>query len=135
LIWKVAPREPVPLKLIEEPELEVGLFCPEVGFSWKPVKVSASVRKLDWLKDGLSRISCAVSEPLISWLVVLIGASSVVIVTCSETVGLSSKLATKVWLRVISMFSRLTGPNPCCEAVAPRRWSKPYAPDRSRRCG
>ena len=33
LIWKVAPRVPVPLKLIEEPDEAVGLFCPEVGFS------------------------------------------------------------------------------------------------------
>ena len=46
LIWNVAPRVPVPLKLIDEPDEAVGLFCPPVGFSWKPVKVSASDRKL-----------------------------------------------------------------------------------------
>jgi hypothetical protein len=33
LIWKVAPRVPVPLKFIEEPDDAVGLFCPLVGFS------------------------------------------------------------------------------------------------------
>jgi hypothetical protein len=33
LIWNVAPRVPVPLKLIDEPDDAVGLFWPEVGFS------------------------------------------------------------------------------------------------------
>ena len=51
LIWNVAPRVPVPLKLIDEPDDAVGLFWPDVGFSWKPAKVSASDRKL----PGLSR--------------------------------------------------------------------------------
>ena len=31
LIWNVAPRVPVPLKLIDEPDDAVGLFCPLVG--------------------------------------------------------------------------------------------------------
>ncbi len=51
LIWNVAPRVPVPLKLIDDPDEAVGLFCPHVGFSWKPGKISASDRKL----PGLSR--------------------------------------------------------------------------------
>src|SRR5205823_14981529 len=62
LIWKVAPRVPVPLKLIDELEEAVGLFCPDVGFSWNPVKVSASVRKLLGLSVGLSKISWARSD-------------------------------------------------------------------------
>src|SRR5215213_4376906 len=117
LIWKVAPRVPVPLKLIEEPEEEVGLFCPEVGFSWKPVKVSASVRKLLWLKVGLSRISCWVSRPLISPFVVLMGSSLVVTVTVSPTVGLSVKSARTFWLSSTSTPSRLTEPKPWPVAV------------------
>ncbi len=43
-IWNVAPRVPVPLKLIEVPDDAVGLFWPEVGFSWKPANVSARGR-------------------------------------------------------------------------------------------
>ena len=31
LIWNVAPRVPVPLKLIDDPDEAVGLFCPESG--------------------------------------------------------------------------------------------------------
>ena len=33
LIWNVALRDPVPLKLMEEPDDSVGLFCPLNGFS------------------------------------------------------------------------------------------------------
>src|SRR5215216_5317334 len=118
LIWKVAPRVPVPLKLIDEPDDAVGLFWPEVGFSWKPVNVSASVKKFPWLNVGFSRISCAFSDPLISAFVVLIGAASAVTTTASVTeLGLSMKLTTRVWLRVIWIFSWATLLKPGPEAV------------------
>src|SRR5262245_66509143 len=73
LIWNVAPRVPVPLKLIEEPEEAVGLFWPDVGLSWKPGKISASERKLPGLSVGLSAICCSSSVPLTVALVALVG--------------------------------------------------------------
>src|SRR5215213_8694317 len=104
LIWKVAPRVPVTLKLIDEPEDAVGVFWPEVGFSWKPVNVYASDRQLPWLNVGFSRISCAFRDPLISALVVLMGAASEVTTTASVIeLGLSVKLTTRVSLRVTCM--------------------------------
>ena len=41
LIWNVVPRVPDPLKLIDDPDEAVGLFCPEVGFSSNPEKTVA----------------------------------------------------------------------------------------------
>src|SRR6187401_2699844 len=76
LIWNVAPRVPVPLKLIDEPDDAVGLFWPPVGLSWKPVKVSASDRKLLALIEGLSIICSAVSDPLTSAFVRLMGGAT-----------------------------------------------------------
>src|SRR5512132_4068027 len=81
LIWNVAPRVPVPLKLIDEPDDAVGLFCPDVGFSWNPVNVSASDRKLPAFAVGLSMICSEVSDPLTSALVVLRRGASAVTVT------------------------------------------------------
>src|SRR5687767_12183493 len=76
-IWNVEPRVPAPLKLMEEPEDEVGLFWPEVGFSWKPVKVSARLRKeLTPASVGLSRICSLVRACLISALVTLMRGDS-----------------------------------------------------------
>src|SRR4030095_2604826 len=87
LIWNVAPRVPVPLKLIDEPEEAVGLFWPLVGLSWNPVKVSASDRKLLALSDGLSMICSAVSVPLVSPLVRLIAGALAVTVNDSVARG------------------------------------------------
>ena len=90
-IWNVAPRVPVPLKLIDEPDDAVGLFCPDVGFSWKPANVSARARKVLLLfrfwTVGRSRICSAVSDCLTSELVVLIGGrSAVTVVSCVRRV-------------------------------------------------
>ena len=117
LIWKVAPRVPVPLKLIEEPEEAVGLFWPEVGFSWKPAKVSARERKLPWLSAGLSLICFSLSEPLISALTVLIWELSATTTTSAATLCVREKLATVVLLRVTSTRSRTTVPKPASEAA------------------
>jgi len=90
-IWKVAPRVPVPLKLIDDPEDAVGLFWPEVGFSWKPAKVSASARKVLLLfrfcTVGRSRICSAVSDCFTSEVTVLMSGRSATTVTSSRTVG------------------------------------------------
>ena len=107
LIWKVAPRVPVPLKLIDEPDEAVGLFCPDVGLSWKPGKISASDRKLPGLSVGLSMICSAVSVFFTSALLVLMGGAAPCTVTVSASVdGRISKSATRVWLRPTSMPSR-----------------------------
>src|SRR5688572_29778806 len=95
LIWNVAPRVPVPLKLIDEPDEAVGLFCPLVGLSWNPVKVSASDRKLLALCDGLSIICSAVSDPLTSALVRLTFGASPVTVTSWVTLGFNLTSTTR----------------------------------------
>ena len=120
MIWKVAPRVPVPSKLIEEPEEAVGLFWPEVGFSWKPAKVSARLRKaLVWARVGLSMICSAVRACLISALVVLMGGRSAVTVTTSATRGSRTRSTTMVSFRRTSTLSRTAVPNPAREA---RTW-------------
>ncbi len=97
LIWNVAPRVPVPLKLIDEPDDAVGLFWPLVGLSWNPGKISASERKLPGLSVGLSLICSAVSELLISALIVLIGGAAPTTVTVSATAAVFIwKSATRV---------------------------------------
>jgi hypothetical protein len=108
---------PVPLKLIDEPEEAVGLFWPLVGLSWKPVNVSASVRKLLALSVGLSMICSAVSAPLVSPLVRLIGGALAVTVTLSATRGSSLKSTTRVSFRFTWTPSRITVPNPVRAAV------------------
>jgi hypothetical protein len=113
LIWNVAPRVPVLLKLIDDPEEVVGLFCPEVGFSWNPVKTSASVRKFVALSDGLSMIWSAESDPLISALVLLIGGASPRTVTVSaKAAGLRLTSMTTVSFRRSVRPSRTTVPKP-----------------------
>ena len=99
LIWNVALRVPVLLKLIDEPEEAVGLFWPDVGFSWKPGNVSARDRKLFAFSDGLSMICCSPSDELTSALVRLIGGGSPFTVTVSVTRGSSLKSTTRVSFR------------------------------------
>ena len=120
-IWKVAPRVPVPLKLMDEPDEAVGLFCPEVGFSWNPAKVSASARNVLLLfrfcTVGRSRICSAVRDCLTSDVTVLMSGRSPTTVTPSFAVGSRRKSTVKVSLRRTSTRSRVTGPKPDIVAV------------------
>src|SRR6185503_19340207 len=86
LIWNVAPRVPVPLKLIDKPDEAVGLFWPLVGFSWKPAKISASDRKLPGLSGGSAATLSAINAPVTSSLILLIGGAA------PSTGSLSSRL-------------------------------------------
>ena len=117
LIWKVAPRVPVLLKLMDDPDDAVGLFCPDVGFSWNPGKVSARVRKLPALSVGLSRICSSVSDAFTSARVRLIGGASPRTVTVSVTRGSSVKSTTAVALSATPIPSRVTAPKPASVAV------------------
>ena len=134
LIWNVAPRDPVPLKLIDEPDDAVGLFWPEVGFSWKPGKMLARFRKLPGFSAGLSMICCSVSTPFTSAFVELMRGASPVTVTVSATpAGFCSKFSTRVSFSDTCTPSRTTVWNPSSFAVTVYRPMGNRARRRSRR--
>jgi hypothetical protein len=106
--------------LIDDPDEAVGLFCPDVGFSWNPANVSAKVRNVVLLfrfwNVGLSRICSELSDCWTCWLVVLIrGGSAVTVVSC--VIAGSNRKSTTVVELSVTLASRTTAPNPLIDAV------------------
>ena len=127
----------MPLKLIDEPEDEVGLFWPLVGFSWKPAKVSARERNwltlLMFITVGFSMICSEVSELWRVPDVVLIRGASATTRTSSAREESDRVRSTTLVLLSLTSISRVFLPKPSRAARARYRpmgrkaiWKKPW---------
>ena len=117
LIWNVAPRVPVPLKLIEEPDEAVGLFCPRSG---SPGTRRRSPPARGSCRDERRPVHDLLrgQRPLISAFVRLMGGAAADRDGLRDRGGSSLKSTTRVSLRRhLDLASRTTGPKPASDAL------------------